>query len=399
MCNSLHLRGGSSDQFDRPPQVVETPFHHTTKNVSLTVTEKGYGIDRRTGGADPSHPAIAADLTDPANPQGVVGLLVWAIRQRHQAGVPPFAVLSCDNLPENGALTRGLLVDFARRTAPDLALRIAEEVAFPATMVDRITPARCAGTLDLARELLGRTDAAAVECEAFRQWVMEDHFPIGRPDWQAGGALFVRDVRSYETMKLRMLNGIHSMLAYAGFLVGHRYVRDVMQDAALSRLVQRHLDAAAATLAPLFGVDLAQYARDLVARFSNTHLAHETIQIAMDGSEKIPQRIFAPTVEALRGGQPVEPFAFAAAVWMRYTLGITERGETYDLRDPLSSALRPRFGDSTSPHDLFERICDIDGLVPKALRENDHWSSAVQACLSRILSVGMRKAIASEADR
>ena len=133
-------------------------------------------------------------------------------------------------------------MDFARRTAPDLALRIAEEVAFPATMVDRITPARCAGTLDLARELLGRTDAAAVECEAFRQWVMEDHFPIGRPDWQAGGALFVRDVRSYETMKLRMLNGTHSMLAYAGFLVGHRYVRDVMQDAALSRLVQRHID-------------------------------------------------------------------------------------------------------------------------------------------------------------
>ncbi|MCV2870324.1 mannitol dehydrogenase family protein [Defluviimonas sp. WL0002] len=368
-----------------------------TKIVSLTVTEKGYGIDRKSGGVDIGHPAIAADLADPANPQGVAGLLVWALHQRRAAGVAPFTVLCCDNLPENGPLVRSLLIDFARRTDPELSAHISAEVAFPATMVDRITPARSDATLRLAGELTGHADAAAVECETFRQWVIEDQFPTGRPAWEAGGALFVQDVRPFEDMKLRMLNGTHSMLAYSGFLAGHKYVRDVLADPALAIMVKRHLAAAAATLGDLPGVDLDAYAEDLAKRFANPHLAHETYQIAMDGSEKMPQRIFAPAMEALRRHQPLDAFAFATAAWMRYTLGHTEDGKSYGLRDPLEAKLRPEEGSALSADRIMEHLGNVPNLIPHDLRESDEWNHAVRENLEGILRDGMPSAIARAA--
>ncbi len=376
--------------------VLDALVAPTTRIVSITVTEKGYGLDRTTGGIDHSHPAIAADLADPDNPQGLAGLLVWALGQRRKAGVPPFTVLSCDNLPENGTLLHGLLTDFARHTAPDLVPFLAHQVAFPSTMVDRITPARSGGTLALAAKLCGHRDEAAIECEAFRQWVIEDHFPTGRPDWETGGAIFVKSVRPYEDMKLRMLNGSHSMLAYSGFLAGHRYVRDVMADPALSALVRHHLAAAAGTLDPLAGVDFANYASELEDRFRNPHLGHETYQIAMDGTEKLPQRIFAPAAEALTRGQPLDAFAFATAAWMRYTLGRMDDGETYALRDPREAELRP-LGDEATARQTVARLSNLPGLFPPALRDNIAWTDAVTGALDRMLSIGVRGAIAETA--
>ncbi len=370
-----------------------------TRIVSLTVTEKGYGIDRKTGGVDSTHPAIAADLATPDTPQGVAGLLVWALARRRAAGSAPFTVLCCDNLPENGTLLRGLLTDFARRATPDMADFIATEVAFPSTMVDRITPARSAGTLALAEQLTGQQDEAAIECEAFRQWVIEDHFPTGRPAWEAGGAIFVDDVRPFEDMKLRMLNGTHSMLAYTGFLSGHRYVREVMTDPALATLVRRHLGAAAGTLHGLKGVDLAAYATDLSRRFENPHLDHETYQIAMDGSQKMPQRIFAPAVDALSAGQPLHPFAFATAAWIRYTMGRHDDGTSYDLRDPLGQNLLPPASLPETATALRDHIHGIEGLVPETLKSSSAWGSAVSMHLEAILSQGMTAAALAFARR
>ncbi|WP_425100896.1 mannitol dehydrogenase family protein [Tropicibacter sp. S64] len=376
-------------------QVLDALTAPTTRIVTITVTEKGYGLDRTTGGIDKSHPAIAADLAAPDNPQGLAGLLVWALGQRRARGIPPFTVLSCDNLPENGALTRSLLVDFARHAAPDLAPYIAAEVAFPSAMVDRITPARGEETLALAEAMIGRRDEAAVEAEAFRQWVIEDNFPTGRPAWEAGGAILTSQVRPYEEMKLRMLNGSHSMLAYTGFLAGHRYVRDVMADPALAALVQRHLRAAAGTLAPLPGVDFAVYAEDLAERFRNPHLGHEAYQIAMDGSEKMPQRIFGAAVDALEQGQPLAPFAFATAAWIRYTLGRTDAGEAYALRDPREALLRgPK---DEAPGATVARVLALPGLCPQPLLNTPAWREAVTRDLRVMLEDGMRAAIDSAA--
>ncbi|MEZ5797806.1 MAG: mannitol dehydrogenase family protein [Paracoccaceae bacterium] len=366
--------------------------------VTLTVTEKGYGIDRATGLFDPEHPAVRADLATPDAPSGALGLLVAALAARRRAGQAPFTVLSCDNLPENGRLLRGGVISFARIQDPDLADWIAAEVAFPSSMVDRITPAPTDETLAEARRQTGCTDLAAVETEPFLQWVIEDRFPQGRPAWEAGGAIFVADVAPYERMKLTMLNGSHSMLAYAGFLSGHRHVRDVMTDPALARLVARHLRAAAAELPALPGVDLATYAAALEGRFRNPAIAHETYQIAMDGTQKLPQRIFQPALSALAGGRPLAPFAFATAAWMRYALGQTDAGQPYDLRDPRAAEINAAL--TAAPQEagaIFDALSGLPGLMPDALRAAADWRAAVVGPLARMLAEGMQTAVRLEA--
>ncbi|RYH09229.1 mannitol dehydrogenase family protein [Tropicimonas sp. IMCC6043] len=365
--------------------------------VSLTVTEKGYGIDRAAGGADPDHPAVAADLASPDAPTGVLGLIVQALKARRAAGTPPFTVLSCDNLPENGVMLRGGVVDFARRLDPELADWIESAVAFPSCMVDRITPARTDATIADAERLTGHSDAAVIETEPFTQWVVEENFPAGRPAWDKAGALFVKDVAPYEKMKLRMLNGAHSMLAYSGFLAGQRYVRDAMADPDLRTLIERHLSAAAATLDPLPGIDFGEYAQDLSARFANPSIAHETYQIAMDGTQKLPQRVLGPALAALQAGQPVRPFAFATAAWMRYCLGRKDDGETYALRDPLEAEIAARIGTADTAEAIFTSLAALRGVFPEALMAAPEWRGEVVGALAGMLESGVPAAIHTEA--
>ncbi|MDE0113909.1 MAG: mannitol dehydrogenase family protein [Albidovulum sp.] len=357
--------------------------------VSLTVTEKAYGIDSIAGAIDLAHPAIAADLQTPRAPAGVLGLIVESLRRRKGKGVEPFTVLCCDNLPRNGLLVRSGVLDFARRAAPELVDWIAGNVAFPATMVDRITPAPTERTLDEARRLTGVEDLAAVETEPFSQWVIEDTFVNGRPAWEAGGALFVADVAPYEQMKLRMLNGAHSMLAYAGFLSGHALVRDVMADLELARLVARHISAAAATLAPLQGIDFARYGAELEARFRNPFIAHETYQIAMDGTLKLPQRLLQPAEAALRMGQDPRPFAFALAAWMRYCCGTTDKGEAYALRDPREAEIRSALEGACQGVEISDRLHALPNLIGLALSRNSHWRNEVASALDAMLRLGV----------
>ena len=370
------------------------------KIVSLTVTEHGYGIDRMTGGADLAHPAVKADLADPAHPKGVLGLLVAALQARRAADVAPFTVLCCDNLPDNGHLLRNAVVDFAARIDPALATWINRTTAFPCTMVDRITPAPTAATLAEATAQTGCTDRAAVETEPFSQWVITDHFPTGRPAWQQGGAIFVPDVAPYEQMKLTMLNGTHSMLAYSGFLAGHSYVRDVMADAAMTALVHRHLQAAAALLPPLPDIDLAAYGAALAARFANPAIAHATQQICSDGTEKLPQRLLAPARACLAQGQDVGPFAFAVAGWMRYTLGKDDAGQPYPLNDPraaeITITLAPCDRDATQ---IVAALHGLKGLFPAALAGSAEWIAAVTSRLDVMLTLGMQQAIRAEVSR
>ena len=366
--------------------------------VTLTVTEKAYGIDRAAQDIDPTHGAIGADLAAPRAPSGVIGLLVEGLRRRHAVGVPPFTVLCCDNLSDNGALLRTGVLAFARRVDPDLARRIESEVAFPSSMVDRITPAPTEATRALAHRLTGLVDAAAIETEPFSQWVVEDRFPRGRPAWEAGGALFVRDVAPYERMKLRMLNGAHSLIAYAGFLSGHALVRDAMADDAMAALVRRHLAAAAQTLEPLPGIDLDAYAGDLMRRFANPAIAHETYQIAMDGTEKLPQRIADPALDCLGTGQDLRPFAFAFAAWARYCLGTSEAGERYDLRDPRGDRIAEITGAAGGDaHRIVRGLLSLPGVFPERLAGADGFTRTAAGILASILKDGMAAAIAAEA--
>lgn len=365
--------------------------------VTLTVTEKGYGIDRTTGLPDPQNPVIATDLVSLEAPTGVLGLLAAAIAKRRDSGADPFTILCCDNLPNNGQFLQKGLVGFARTYDADLADWISQNVAFPSCMVDRITPAAGVETLAEAQRLTGCIDQGAIETETFTQWVIEDRFPQGRPAWERGGAIFVEDVDSFESMKLRMLNGAHSMLAYVGFLAGHRYVRDVMADPALAQLVRRHLQAAAQTLEPLDVINFDTYANDLVARFRNPAISHETYQIAMDGTQKLPQRIFAPGLDALANGQDMRPFAFATAAWMRYCLGATDARETYALRDPREAEIKASLeGVPRDANLILAALHEHIQLVPKALIDSTQWCGLVATILTDMLEKGMAWTILSE---
>jgi fructuronate reductase len=381
-----------------PQAVLDALAAAETRIVSLTITEKGYGLDGRTGGLDRSHPAIAADLASPARPASAIGFIVEALRMRKQAGRGGLTVLCCDNLPGNGRIVRRLVGEFAAERDPELARFIADNVSFPSTMVDRITPASTAKTYADALSLTGYEDRAAVETEPFTQWIVEDDFVSGRPDWEAGGALFVRNVEPYEKMKLRMLNGAHSMLAYSGFLAGHKYVRDVMADADLALLVKRHMDNAALTLDPVPGVDLNYYGEELRARFANPAIAHETYQIAMDGTQKLPQRLIEPAIVALHGGFSLRPYQFAVAAWMRYAMGAGEDGQAYSLRDPREAEIVAAI--AACGHDapkIVDGLLGLPGLFPAELANEPTWRGGLSSVLGRILADGMRKTIEREA--
>jgi fructuronate reductase len=272
---------------------------------------------------------------------------------------------------------------------------IDEHVAFPSTMVDRITPAPTDKTLSDAATWTGCDDQAAVETEAFSQWIIEEAFSSGRPAWEAGGAVFVNDVAPYERMKLRLVNGTHSMLAYAGFLSGCRHVRDVMADPALTALVERHIKAATATLGSISGVDFVSYGQSLMTRFANPAISHETYQIAMDGTEKLPQRILEPAVYALEHGQPLRPFAFAIAAWMRYCLGRRDDGKTYALRDPRESEIEANIA-SIDMRDVPKVLQSLPGFFPSPLLKSQAWLDAVETTFDMMIEHGLADATRRE---
>ncbi len=348
--------------------------------VSLTITEKAYGIDPATGGLDMTRPDIAADLASPEWPRTAVGLIAAGLARRYAAGLTPFTPLSCDNLAGNGHVLRRLVLDFATRSDPALADWIAAAVPFPSTMVDRITPASTEATLADATRLIGRTDRLAVEAESFAQWVIEERFAAGRPAWDRAGALFVDDVAPYERMKLRMLNGTHSLMAYLGVLGGHTFVREAIGDPAILAAARAHLAAAAATLGPVPGVDPSTYAEALLARFANPAIDHRTVQIAMDGTQKLPPRIFEPAAEVLARGGDAGSFALVTAAWMAYAL----RPEP--LNDPREAEIRAALdGEPRQAECVAAALLALPGLFPKALKAHQGWTGQVVSHLRRLM--------------
>ncbi len=322
------------DQRDQVHARLAAP---ATRIVSLTITEKGYCHKPATGQLDLGHPDIVHDLAHPAHPQTAVGLLVAALDARRKARVGPFTVMCCDNLPHNGALVRGLVLAFADARTPGLAPWIEEHVRFPSTMVDRIVPATTEADIVENDAALGVHDAAPVMHEPFRQWVIEDAFAAGRPAWERCGAELVGDVAPFESMKLRLLNASHSALAYLGFLAGHEFIYQVAAQPAFVAYMRALMkDEAAPTLQLPAGVDVAAYQDALVERYRNPALPHRTQQIAMDGSQKLPQRLLGTVRDNLAAGRPIDGLALGVAAWMRYVAGVDEAGRSIKVSDPLA---------------------------------------------------------------
>ncbi len=349
-----------------PMAVIAAMTDPAVRIVTLTVTEKGYCHNPATGALNLEHPDIRHDLTHAA-PVSAPGYLVRALAARRAAGHPPFTVLTCDNLPENGKLARGLVLELAGQIDPGLAEWIGAEGRFPSTMVDRITPATTEDDIRRIAALTGVADAAPVLHEPFSQWAVEDDFVGGvRPDLAAAGAEMVRDVSAHETMKLRMLNGTHSALAYAGYLAGHETIADTIADPVFAAYARKLWAEIIPTVQPPEGVSLAAYADALSDRYANPSIRHRTWQIAMDGSQKLPQRLLGTLRDNLEAGRPTEGLSFAVAAWMRYVSGVDEAGHPIDVRDPMADRLRA-LAAQDSPADAVAALLSVQEVFPEDL--------------------------------
>lgn len=360
-----------------PSAVLAALTDPRTLIVTLTITEKAY-LRAADGSLDTTHPDIVHDLANPQSPKTAHGFLTESLARRRSAGLPPFTVLCCDNLPANGATLHRLLVEFAKQRDPrlatgdarlatsgdaDLARHIADEVAFPSSMVDRIVPATT--DVDRARIAveLGLNDAWPVMTEPFCQWVVEDNFPVGRPSWEKFGVTMVSDVGPFEDMKLRLLNGSHSGIAYLGLLSGHATVDRAFADPAIRQFVDALWAEAASTLPEDAGLDTSAYTAELTERFSNTALAHRTAQIANDGSQKLPQRIVASAIECLEAGTEFVHLTLVVAAWIA---ACGARGTTLPeghFTDPLDTALTALLSQHLPANETVAAVFDLAGFA------------------------------------
>ena len=309
----------------------------TTRFVTMTVTEKGYCLDAQ-GSLDAAHPDIVHDWQSPLEPRSLIGLLTEALRRRRAAGTDAFVVVCCDNLADNGATLRRAVIAFARHADPDLATWIESRVSFPRTMIDSITPATDDALRTRVAETTGVEDAWPIQREVFKQWVIEDLPAMHAADWASVGVTLAKDVSVYDRAKLRLLNGAHSTLAYAGLLRGHTTVLDAMNDAALSRFVEHLMrNDIAASLGESPGLNVPAYIDDVLGRFRNPGIRHLLSQIAWDGSKKLPVRLLATVAEALQTGRSIDALALPIAAWMRFIVRQSKAGAL--IVDPAAAHL------------------------------------------------------------
>jgi fructuronate reductase len=333
------------------------------------------------------------DLNNPDAPRSAPGFIVAALGRRRTQGLAPFTVLCCDNLAANGHTVQRIVTQFAALQSKDLGKWISESVAFPCTMVDRIVPETTDDDRAAISSALRMRDAWPVMTEPFTQWVIEDRFSAGRPDLAAAGVALVTDVKPFELMKLRLLNASHSALAYLGYLAGYETIADTMADPHFARLAARVMEDAAVTLTMPAGTDLAAYRASLLKRFANPALHHRTWQIAMDGSQKLPQRLLGAIQDRLRQGLPIETHALAVAGWMRYVTATDEQGRAIDVRDPLASELATIAREAGPVAERLAPALLAVGKVFGPLGVDPHLRDAVTTALGRLYAQGARQTV------
>jgi fructuronate reductase len=341
-----------------------------TAVVTLTVTEKGYRHDPAGGGLNRRDPDVAADLAD-GGTRTVLGQLAAGLERRRATSGAPITILSCDNLPANGRLLRGLMREFTE--GRPLRPWLEEAVAFPCTMVDRIVPATTPHDRDEITATLGVADEGAVVTEPFAQWVIEDAFAAPRPAWERAGAILADDVSPYELVKLRLLNGSHSTVAYLGALAGHELVAEAVAPfAPVLRALMA--DDAAPTVSVPAGFDLPAYQDEVLARFANSALPYRTLQVASDGSQKLPQRLLGTARDRRRAGAEPRMAALGVAAWMRFVSArCSDAGQPLPLDDPLGGVIAERLAGETAPGAVVDRLLAMEQIFPGELAADAGW--------------------------
>ncbi len=372
---------------DNRQVVIEALAAPECRIVTLTITEAGYYYIEGSGEFDANHPTIQYDLQHPEDPIGTFGFLTAALDRRRKQGLAPFTVLSCDNLQGNGTIARNMLSAFAEMRDPALGRWITENVAFPNSMVDRITPATTESDKAMVAEQFGIEDAYPVVAEPFIQWVIEDYFCADRPDWEAVGVQMTSDVHPYELIKIRLLNASHLLIGYLGALAGYTYVHEVMADSVFQQAVTALMEEVTPVLQPVPGIDLNDYKNTLIKRFANPKIQDQLPRLCLNGSAKMPKFILGSLRDQLRRGGRIDYLSLTVAAWCCYLNGRDEQGGAIVIHDPLADLLtqQTRLG-GLDPRPLL-RISEIFG---EDLPHSPRFVEAVTNGLGRLHKFGSR---------
>ncbi|GID29473.1 mannitol dehydrogenase family protein [Paractinoplanes brasiliensis] len=379
-----------------PDAVVARIADPAIKIVTLTVTEKGYKLDAATGRLLLDD-ELRADLETGRPPQTVPGLLIRGLCARRRADAGPIALASCDNLPANGHRLRGLIETLAAATA--IGDWVRESVTFPGSMVDRIVPATTPAFSAMAAEALGVRDRAAVCGEPYSAWVIEDDFPAGRPAWEQAGAVMTDDPRPYERLKLRTLNGVHSAIAYLGALAGHTTIDSALRMPGLRPVVREYIASdVAPSFAPPSGVDTVAYGEEVLTRFENPAIAYRTVQVATDGSQKLPQRVLQTIQDRRAAGAMPRWGALIVAAWMRFVQGVADDGQPLPLDDPLADRIRARLAAApTTPEGVVDALLGLDTVFTPALADDVELRAVLVEWLTALQKHGVAATLAGVA--
>ncbi|PAY18859.1 mannitol dehydrogenase [Rhodopirellula sp. SM50] len=367
---------------DDPAVVIDRMADPATKIVSLSITEGGYNVDAETGEFDASNPGARHDVNHPSQPKLVFGYLTAALRKRRDNGLPAFTVQSCDNIQHNGDLTRKMLVGFARLQDPELAAWIEADVRFPNAMVDRITPVTTDADIEFLRTEFNVDDQWPVVCEPFCQWVIEDHFSAGRPDWQNVGVQFCPNVTPYEEMKLRLLNAGHSVLGILGSVYGYQTIDECVRDDLFGEYLRQFFDVEATpVLDAVEGIDLDEYKATLIERFGNPNVKDHLSRICLESSSKLPVFLIPTIRENLATGGSVQFAALVIAAWCYYSANHADRhGQPLDVHDGLKQSLHDAAQSSGEDRLAFLRIQQVFG----DLADNERFAQTYTEMLNRM---------------
>jgi fructuronate reductase len=374
-----------------PSAVVELLADPRIRVVTLTVTEKGYRLDPATGEVlwDDE---LRADLFTDRLPRTIPGLLVRGLEARQKADAGPIALVSCDNLPANGHRLSGLVT----QTSGSLLDWVRESVTFPGTMVDRIVPATTPELLSTVESALGAADLAAVCGEPYSQWVIEDSFPAGRPSWELAGAVLTDDAQPWERLKLRALNGVHSAIAYLGAVAGCSTIAGALQLTGLEPVMRAYIASdVAPTLLPPPGVTVVEYGESVLTRFANPAMGHRTLQVAMDGSQKLPQRVLHTLLDRRSAGGVPRWGALVVAAWMRFVQGVADDGRELPLDDPLAASIRSRLASASTPDSVVDALLGLTTVFDPALAGDDVVRSLLVEWLTALTRHGVAATLSS----
>ncbi|WP_168567090.1 mannitol dehydrogenase family protein [Crateriforma spongiae] len=371
---------------DDPSVVISKMASPETRIVSLTITEGGYNLSPATGDFDFDNPDVVHDLEHPDQPKSVFGYLTAALKMRRDAGAAPVTVLSCDNIQHNGDLARRMLLRFAQRQSPELASWIEDQVTFPNSMVDRITPVTSEADIEYFRVQSGLVDQWPVTSEPFRQWVIEDRFANGRPAWEQVGAQFVPDVSPYETMKLRLLNAGHSVLGIFGALHGYETINDCIADDRFATYLRSFFDREATpTLDPVPGINLDDYKDSLIERFGNPSIRDSVSRICLQSSSKLPVFLIPTITDNLKAGRSIHLATLVIAAWCLYCdRQVDQNGKPLDIVDDMKEPLHQAAKKTADDKRAFIRYTPVFG----ELAQNEDFATTYETLVDDVYRSG-----------